>query len=237
MDSSLESQVELTDIKNFSMNKSRRRHNKNYNNSSVRNLSSPQSNISSNSSISSPGSNQVNASVTSNPPPGFESNLAERLNKGPINYWTQPATISQNLQKSRNGSGSKNYYQNNSNWTTQNNTSQAYFRTKNKAFVPPSTSILQAKETMEIKGYDDKKRNVVHEFLNNQMTEVKKRFGVSNERRQEEWKTNGRRIGTHRYFDKEPNMAADMPHMKTFKPVDITSIKVDLMMKRSDSKN
>ena len=89
------------------MNKSRRRHNKNLNNTNVRNLSSPQSNISSNSNISSPGSNQVTASVTSNPPPGLES-TAERLNKGPINYWTQPATISQNLQKSRNGSGNKN---------------------------------------------------------------------------------------------------------------------------------
>jgi len=187
------------------------------------------------------------------PPPGFEKNN-RRSSTGPsnpssgiwngnslANGWEHNNGDSGLLAGGRrsmggNGFGKYSGFQNASSAIRpqQNNNigPHATFKTSKKPIqIDTSGSLLQSSVSMFVPGMDSEwAKSHRNKFLRTQFSSV--RTGMENAKIE-----NGRLTGTFEYIEKEATSSKNLPYMLEFVPLDIEEHKVNLFLKKSDSKN
>jgi len=187
------------------------------------------------------------------PPPGFEKNN-RRSSTGPsnpssgiwngnslANGWEHNNGDSGLLAGGRrsmggNGYGKYNGFQNASSAIRPQQTTKigphATFKSSKKPIqIDTSGSLLQSSVSMFVPGMDSEwAKSHRNKFLQNEFSSVM--TGINNAKLE-----NGRLTGTFEYLEKEATSSKNLPYMQEFVPLDIEEHKVNLFLKKSDSKN
>lgn len=183
------------------------------------------------------------------PPPGFEKNN-HRSSTGPngiwngtslANGWEQNNGDSGLLTGGRrsvggNGYGKYNGFQNASSAIRPQQTTKigphATFKSSKKPIqIDTSGSLLQSSVSMFVPGMDSEwAKSHRNKFLRNEFTSVM--TDLTNAKIE-----NGRLTGSFEYIEKEATSSKNLPYMQEFVPIDIEEHKVNLFLKKSDSKN
>jgi len=187
------------------------------------------------------------------PPPGFEKNN-RRSSTGPsnpstgiwngnslANGWEHNNGDSGLLAGGRrsmggNGYGKYNGFQNASSAIRPQQTTKigphATFKSSKKPIqIDTSGSLLQSSVSMFVPGMDSEwAKSHRNKFLKSEFSSVM--TGINNAKLE-----NGRLTGTFEYLEKEATSSKNLPYMQEFVPLDIEEHKVNLFLKKSDSKN
>merc|ERR1712071_720107 len=97
--------------------------------------------------------------------------------------------------------------------------------------IDTSGSLLQSSVSMFVPGMDSEwAKSHRNKFLKSEFSSVM--TGINNAKLE-----NGRLTGTFEYLEKEATSSKNLPYMQEFAPLDIEEHKVNLFLKKSDSKN